>query len=104
MSDEQLSPEGAAACHVRIFTCAGRTAIGNMARCHPTDEPGGYDVALAMTYVNESPLPLDVALAAAKRIRHMLALVITIDRANAHMTQTNGPIDLDAMAREVSAQ
>ncbi len=89
--EKVLSPGQVAARHVRIWRCPGYAVNGNIARCHPDDEPGGYDVGLGLIELNQRPMTLDEANEFAAMVIAQIARAIDYDRRGVTEEYTGQP-------------
>lgn len=91
-----ITPDDAASCMIHVWQCPGKTATGNVFRCHPDAEPGGFDVGLGMMLVNVGrPFATEEeALAFARMLRRWIGIAVRYDREGLWGKHTGPPLDL----------
>lgn len=92
-----METEEAASSYIHIHRCLGNLASGNDYRCHPTCEPGGYDVGFAMMDLNvHQPFAtFEEAKEFALLFQRVLGMVFKYERGEGVSNRT--PYDLEAL-------
>jgi hypothetical protein len=85
------SPEESASCMMHVYRCSGREAVGNVLRCHPDADPGGYHIGIGMLTLPETYATREEAVDMAKAVAQWVAIAIQYDRDGLFGNYTQPP-------------